>query len=84
MSLKFWQVYSYLLFRVYHPCCGTEYTSSASPYREERAGILGPGKKGQLCPQKPLDGLDYVKIPLEKLPMNALSEDEKPGNIRRF
>ena len=34
-------------------------------------------KKANSVRKKSLDGLDYIKIPLDKLPMHALSEDEK-------
>ena len=41
-------------------------------------------KKANSVRKKPLDGLDYVKIPLEKLPMNALSEDEKAREYKEL
>ena len=34
-------------------------------------------KRANSVRKKSLDGLDYVKIPLDKLPMDALPEDEK-------
>ena len=41
-------------------------------------------KRANSVRKKPLDGLDYVKIPLEKLPMNALSEDEKAREYKEI
>lgn len=34
--------------------------------------------------RKPLDGLDYIKIPLERLPMHLLEEDEKVTECLRM
>ena len=34
--------------------------------------------------RKPLDGLDYVKIPLENLPMELLNDNEKVADIQRM
>ena len=41
-------------------------------------------KRANSVRKKPLDGLDYVKIPLEKLSMNALSEDEKAREYKEL
>lgn len=84
MSLKFLASLFIMVFRVYHPCCGTEYTSSASPYRRKEQEFWDREKKANSVRKKTLDGLDYVKIPLEKLPMNALSEDEKAREYKEL
>lgn len=34
--------------------------------------------------RKPLDDLDYIKIPLESLPMQLLCEDEKVSDLQRM
>ncbi len=34
--------------------------------------------------RKSLDGLDYIKIPLERLPMQLMTEDEKVADILRI
>ena len=41
-------------------------------------------KRANSVRKKPLDGLDYVKIPLDKLPVNALPEDEKAREYKEL
>lgn len=48
---------------------------------------LGFWEKERLANQvrrKPLDGLDYIKIPLDRLPMQTLAEDEETADILRI
>lgn len=41
-------------------------------------------KRANSVRKKPLDGLDYVKIPLDRLPMDALPEDEKAREYKEL
>ena len=41
-------------------------------------------KRANSVRKKSLDGLDYIKIPLEKLPMDALPEDEKAREYKEL